>query len=107
MPDSLYKAVEYQIEEAAPYDPADADRLIATQKYIAMFDQGLESWFEWRRTGYPELTPAVNGLNGGKIPVRLQYPLDEETKNPTELAKAKDDQAGDETMNSPVWWDAN
>jgi hypothetical protein len=107
MPDSLYKAVEYQIEEAAPYDPADADRLIATQKYIAMFDQGLESWFEWRRTGYPELTPAVNGLNGGKIPVRLQYPLDEETKNPVELAKAKDDQAGNEDMNSPVWWDAN
>jgi hypothetical protein len=89
------------------YDPANALTQIATQKYIAMFDQGLESWFEWRRTRLPGLIPAAAGLNSGKIPVRLQYPLDEETRNPEELAKAKADQTGNEDMLSPVWWDPN
>jgi hypothetical protein len=106
LPESVDAAIEHQLDGQS-YDPANALEQIATQKYIAMFDQGLQAWFEWRRTRLPELTPAAAGLNSGKIPVRLQYPLDEETKNPTELKKAKDAQVGNEDMLSPVWWDPN
>ena len=68
-----------------------------------MFDQGLQGWFEWRRTGIPSLTPAASGLNGGKIPVRLTYPLDEATRNPSNLQTAVTRQGAD-NLNTPVWW---
>src|SRR4030095_3481322 len=31
---------------------------IATQRYIATYPNGLQGWSEWRRTGFPVLTPA-------------------------------------------------
>jgi hypothetical protein len=104
---TVAQAIENQIEGAHKYNPATGLQEIRVQKYIAMFDQGLQGWFEWRRTGVPALTPAANGLNDGKIPVRLTYPLDEETKNPTKVADAKRDQGGNVTLNTPVWWGTN
>jgi len=86
------------------YDPANALEQIATQKWVAMFDQGIQAAFEWRRTGYPVLTPAVAGLNGGKIPVRAYYPSDEAGRNPTNLAEAITRQGADD-LNTRVWWD--
>jgi len=77
---------------------------IYTQKWVAMFDQGLQSWFEWRRTGYPQLTPAEDGLNGGRIPQRLRYPSDEYSRNGTNLAAAVARQGAD-NLNTRVWWD--
>ena len=88
------------------YDTSNAMELIATQKYLAMFDQGLQSWFEWRRTGYPVLTPAASGANGGKIPVRVYYPSDEAARNPTNLQAAVSNQGPDD-LNTRVWWDVN
>ncbi len=86
------------------YDPANGLEQIATQKWIAMFDQGAQAAFEWRRTGYPVLTPAVDGDNGGKIPVRAYYPSDEAARNPTNLAAAVAAQGAD-NLNTRVWWD--
>lgn len=86
------------------YDPANAIELIATQKWVAMFDQGMQAGFEWRRTGYPVLTPAVAGLNGGKIPVRAYYPSDESGRNPTNLQEAIARQGADD-LDTRVWWD--
>ena len=40
---------------------------IITQKWIANYPMGLEAWAEFRRTGYPELTPAIDNLSGGVI----------------------------------------
>lgn len=88
------------------YDPANAMELIATQKYVAMFDQGLQSWIEWRRTDFPVLTPAIDGQNGGKIPVRVTYPTDEVARNPTNYKAAVAAQGADD-MNTKVWWDVN
>jgi hypothetical protein len=79
-------------------------RQIATEKWLAMFDQGLQAAFEWRRTGYPVLTPAIDNLNGGKIPVRAYYPSDESGRNPTNLAAAITRQGAD-NLNTRVWWD--
>lgn len=86
------------------WDSANPLQKIATQKWIAMFDQGLQSWFEWRRTGYPVLTPAADGLNNGKIPVRLRYPSDEYSRNADELQEALNRQGADD-LNTRVWWD--
>jgi hypothetical protein len=86
------------------YNPSTGLRQIYTQKWIAMFDQGIQSAFEWRRTNVPVLTPAVAGMNDGKIPVRSFYPSDEAGRNPTNLAAAVTRQGPDD-MNTRVWWD--
>ncbi len=78
---------------------------IATQKWVAMFDQGLQSWFEWRRTGWPRLTPAAEGFNDGKIPVRVTYPTDEAARNSSQLAKGVTLLGGPDNLNTRVWWD--
>jgi hypothetical protein len=86
------------------YVAADALEQIATQKWVAMFDQGVQAAFEWRRTNYPKLTPAIAGMNDGKIPVRAYYPSDEYGRNPTNVAAAVARQGTDD-MNTRVWWD--
>jgi hypothetical protein len=88
------------------YKTADATRLIATQKWVAMFGQGVQAAFEWRRTGFPVLSPAVDAANGGLIPVRAYYPSDEAGRNPTNLSNAVAGQ-GPDTLNTRVWWDIN
>jgi hypothetical protein len=90
---------------AAFWDETKALQLIAEQKYIAMFDQGLQAWFEWRRTGYPRLTPAANGANEGKIPVRVPYPSDEYATNPGNLGAGVEKLQGKDDLNTRVWWD--
>ncbi len=88
------------------YDSDIAIEQIATQKYVAMFDQGLQSWFEWRRLDYPVLTPAEDGVNDGKIPVRVFYPSDEAARNPSNLNEAISRQGSSASdLNTRVWWD--
>lgn len=86
------------------WKPANALKQIATEKWLAMFDQGLQAAFEWRRTGFPVLVPAIAGQNGGKIPVRAYYPSDESGRNPTNLKAAIAAQGADD-LNTKVWWD--
>ncbi len=76
-------------------------KTIIRQKYIAMF-ASIESWTDYRRTGYPVLTPNPNGDNpqnpGGAIPRRLAYPQTERLYNknfPTPLP----------TLQDRFWWD--
>jgi hypothetical protein len=81
--DSL--AADFIANDNWGWDPANALELIGTQRWAATFDQGLQSFIEWRRSGYPVLTPAEDGSNSGKIPVRYPYPTDEAARNPTSL----------------------
>lgn len=77
---------------------------IATQKWISFFYQGMEAWFDWRRTGLPVLTPAVDNQNGNRIPVRFIYPLIEQSLNSVNRASAVERQGADD-LNTRVWWD--
>ena len=77
---------------------------IGTQKWISLFFQGLEAWFDWKRTGYPSLTPAVDNQNDDKIPVRFIYPIIEQSLNADNRADAVARQGADD-LNSRVWWD--
>ncbi len=86
------------------YNPANGLEQIATQKWAAMFDQGVQAAFEWRRTGFPVLLPGADNANGDKIPVRAYYPSDEAARNPTNLAAAVALQGADD-LDTRVWWD--
>ena len=83
-----------------PFSESEGARLIAEQYWAATFTNEMEAWANWRRTGYPELTPSV----GAPIPLRHYYQLDESAKNPDNYAAAVSRQGKDDFY-TPVWWD--
>jgi hypothetical protein len=103
--DSL--ALDFYANDVWGWDPANAMELIGTQKWVATFDQGLQSFIEWRRIGYPMLVPAAEGMNNGKIPVRFPYPTDEAARNPSNLAEGISLLGGPDDLNTRVWWDVD
>jgi hypothetical protein len=87
------------------WDESKAMELIGTQKWVAMYDQGLQAFIEWRRIGYPVLTPAEAGMNDGKVPIRYPYPSDEYAVAPSNVDAAVQLLGGPDNLNTPVWWD--
>ena len=76
---------------------------IAFQKWIALYNIGMEGWFEWRRLDYPELNAPI-GLTLDDIPVRFRYPVQERSVNIANRQAAVDAIGGD-TYDMPVFWD--
>ncbi len=80
-------------------------RKIATQKWLALFFNGLESWFDWKRTGIPEIIPGPGNVNNDRVPRRFIYPTSEQLLNDGAYHQAVQRQGTDD-MNTRVWWDA-
>jgi hypothetical protein len=91
---------------AHPYVDADGYNQINTQYWAACLLDWYESWANWRRSGYPQLTPVnyVGNATGGKIPRRMLYPSSELASNPTNYQEAITRQ-GTNALTTPVWWD--
>src|SRR5665213_3400845 len=68
----------YVAQPAVAY--AGTEEQLITQKWIASWTAATESWFDFRRTGYPAL---ISGpiAKGPVLPVRLYYMLDERNLN--------------------------
>lgn len=81
---------------------ATALQQIAEQNWLALYCQGIESWTEQRRTGYPVLTPAAEGLIS-QIPSRFYYPPIESSINASNYNAAVAAQGAD-NLTTPVWW---
>ncbi|WP_031528221.1 SusD/RagB family nutrient-binding outer membrane lipoprotein [Dyadobacter crusticola] len=77
--------------------------MIGEQLWVNKFFNWWEAWSDWRRTGYPKLTPTnyPGNVTGGTIPVRLRYPTNEVAGNPNYQTGATlpDD------FTTKVWWD--
>ena len=86
---------------------------INTQAWILHFTNPAECWSNVRRSGYPRLkSPAEYGfgqfLTGGvDIPVRLSYPVLESSYNKKSYEEALARMGGNNSWNTPVWWDVN
>lgn len=67
----------------------------------------IETWTNWRRSGYPELTPVVypNNFSSGTIPRRIPYNVSEPSLNPANYAAAVQGLTGGDTFTSRIWWD--
>ncbi len=80
---------------------------IMTQKWIALFGQGVEAWTEYRRTGFPVM-PAPNPRaifsNNGVLPTRLEYPLSEYSLNMDNVAQGVQLLGGEDNMRTKLWW---
>lgn len=63
---------------------------ILTQKYIANFMIGLESWSDFRRTGYPVMFASVRDMGniGSRQMRRLPYPESERANNTANFQQA-------------------
>lgn len=78
---------------------------IGKQKWLALYLQGVQGWSEWRRLDFGILQEPADGiLDGDGIPMRMKYPVDEQTLNSTNYDAAVASQGSDE-QNTKVWWD--
>lgn len=96
----------------------DDDKLerIMTQKYLAIFPDGLEAWSEWRRTGFPRVfKEVINKTNIGANNInsvgtdggmrRMPFPLKEIRLNNANVLKARTYLDGPDNASTNVWWD--
>jgi hypothetical protein len=92
---------------ATPYVPANALDQINTQYWVASFMDENESFANWRRSGYPTLTPVVypGNVTNGTIPRRFTYPQGEASTNSANYTSAVSGLANGDKMTSRVWWD--
>lgn len=99
-------AAAYASARAADIATFGAERVIGEEKWIALFMNGFDAWAEFRRTGYPALLPAPSAVNGGVIPRRLRYPIEEVNFNNSNYLKGIQGLMPAEDKNtSKVWWD--
>ena len=78
---------------------------IQLQKWIALFDNGPESWAEQRRTGYPRLCPGPAASNLRVLPTRFTYPNVEYAVNGANAKAAASASVQTDNMRNLVWWD--
>ena len=89
----------------APYSGLES---IMTQKWIASWTAAAEAWFDWRRTGLPELK-AGEVAKREKLPLRFYYHLTNEIEKNRENAEAAigkleaTQYLGDETSKNSAW----
>ncbi|NHE56736.1 SusD/RagB family nutrient-binding outer membrane lipoprotein [Cyclobacterium plantarum] len=113
--DYLEMAISGSFEQHGLEMPADyISRLgnvdkeaIMTQKWIALFGQGIEAWTEYRRTGFPQMpTPDPNAIfvNDGVLPTRIEYPPSEYSLNMTNLEEGIQMLGGGDNMRTRLWW---
>lgn len=79
------------------------EQIWATTSIFANF---VETWNNWRRSGYPELTPVnyTGNFSSGQIPRRQPFPASESSTNTESLQNAVARMGGD-SWTTRVWWD--
>lgn len=66
----------------APYNGLES---IIQQKWIASWSAAAEAWFDWRRTGLPDLVAGPSATRS-KLPLRFYYSLDDDLNTNTDNA---------------------
>ena len=99
LPDATYTssaAVDFSTQ-------VEAREKIATQMWLLLYGQGIEAWTEWRRTGFPALSPVVDAAIA-QIPSRFYYSTNTQNTNKANYDAAVATLASGDTMLSKVWW---
>jgi hypothetical protein len=78
---------------------------IGTQLWVALYNQGFESWNTWKRLDFDGLRP-LPGDTDITIPLRLIYPLEEAQLNGQNVSAAASAIGGDE-VTTKLFWDMN
>jgi hypothetical protein len=91
---------------AHPLVTASAMEQINVQYWVASLFNAEEAFANWRRSGYPELTPnpyPQSGIDGDFIR-RMDYDVSEYTNN-LENINAAISRQGPDKLDTRVWWD--
>ena len=80
---------------------------ILLQKYYALYFVDYQQWFEFRRTGLPELPTTEAMLHDAMMPSRFFYPSDVQISNQANYQQALELLGGADSINTKVWWDNN
>jgi len=82
---------------------------IATQKWLALFPDGIEAWADMRRSKLPKLYPVVNSDNAdipaGERPRRIPFIDYEKNTNKDGVDGAVGLLGGPDKATTPLWWD--
>jgi hypothetical protein len=99
LPDATYTssaAVDFTTQ-------VEAREKIATQMWLLLYGQGIEAWTEWRRTGFPALSPVVDAAIS-QIPSRFYFSTDSSSFNQSNYDSASATLSNGDSMLSKVWW---
>lgn len=101
---NLSLPANYFTQPAVAYTGSTDEKLskIALQKWVSLYFNGLEAWFDWRRTRMPAIVPGPDNLNNNKVPVRYIYPLSEQSLNKVNRDEAVARQGADD-LNTEMW----
>lgn len=103
----VFDQAEYDAYIAHPevaYNAAEGHKKIMTEKWVHMYLNSWETWNDWRRTGLPALTPAVDAIDARGIPLRLGYPTNEATLNGDNYNSAVTNMGGTDDNYGKMWW---
>jgi hypothetical protein len=93
----------YLEQPSVAYNPAIGLKQIAYQKWVALFNEEIEAYSEWRRSGVPVLTTGPEAAFSS-VPRRLTYADLEVSLNAANVDAATTAQGGAGLTNR-VWWD--
>lgn len=93
--------------DAHPYNDAKGLEMINTQFWAATFFNEYEAWSNYRRTGYPALTPVTfpGSQSPGAIPRRMAYSTVDKQVNSANYNAAVAALPGGDKITSRMWWD--
>jgi hypothetical protein len=99
------EAIAYLAQPSVNYLTAAGDwrQKIGTQKWIALYNQPVEGWKEWRRLDAPNLVAPESAQSD--IPLRFPYPIVEQNLNTANYNAAASAIGGD-VVTSKIFWDA-
>ena len=103
----VFDAALYAAYIALPdvlYTLADGLKQIMTEKWVHGYLNSWEVWNDWRRTGLPVLTPAVDATDARGIPLRLGYPPAESSLNGVNYKEAVTTLGGKDDNYAKIWW---
>jgi hypothetical protein len=100
---NISATMTYLNQPGVAYNATKSLELIGTQRWIAMFYNDWQAWHEWKRTGFPVLTPSKVNFNGDRIPVRFIYPSGVQVTNRDNYTIAVTAQGSDD-INTKLWW---
>ena len=84
---------------------------ILTQKWLALFPEGMEAWAEIRRSGYPKMYPILHidnpALQPGEFIRRIPFLNYDRDRNGAAVEEAETLLGGPDDISTPLWWDVN
>ncbi len=94
----------YISNDAVKYNASDAVNQIITEKWVHAYLNSWEAWNDYRRTGFPALTPAQDAVDSRGIPMRLGYPANESALNGENYNAAVTALGGKDDNYAKMWW---